>query len=41
MFKTARSVFHRAELDDLGERMAARKESAQRELNIPAGPARA
>ncbi len=36
MFKKARSVFDRAELDDLGERMAARKESAQRELNIPA-----
>ena len=36
MFKTARSVFDRSELDDLGERMAARKASAQRELNIPA-----
>ncbi len=36
MFKQARSVFDRAELDELGERMAARKASAQRELNIPA-----
>lgn len=36
MFKTARSVFDKAELDALGERMAARKEQAQRELNIPA-----
>ncbi len=36
MFKQARSVFDRAELEDLGERMAARKASAQRELNIPA-----
>ncbi|HEX7197721.1 MAG TPA: hemerythrin domain-containing protein [Candidatus Limnocylindria bacterium] len=40
MFKQARSVFDRAELDDLGERMAARKESAQRELNIPATASR-
>ncbi len=36
MFKQARSVFDRSELEDLGDRMAARKESAQRELNIPA-----
>ena len=36
MFKQARSVFDRSELDDLGERMAARKASAQRELNVPA-----
>ena len=41
MFKQARSVFDRDELEDLGERMAARKESAQRELNIPASPSRA
>jgi hemerythrin-like domain-containing protein len=34
MFKAARSVFDRAELDDLGARMAARKEQARRELNI-------
>ena len=41
MFKKARSVFDRDELEDLGNRMAARKESAQRELNIPASPSRA
>ena len=35
MFKTARSVFDRAELDDLGRRMEERKASAKRELNIP------
>jgi len=35
MFAKARQVFDRAELNDLGERMAARKTSAQRELNIP------
>jgi hemerythrin-like domain-containing protein len=34
MFKAARSVFDRAELDDLGQRMAARKEQARRELNV-------
>jgi len=32
MFKQARAVFDEAELADLGERMAARKESAQAEL---------
>jgi hemerythrin HHE cation binding domain-containing protein len=37
MFKQARSVFERAELDELGERMAARKTEAQQELNVPAG----
>jgi hypothetical protein len=37
MFKQARSVFDRADLEELGERMAARKEEAQRELNVPAG----
>ncbi len=36
MFKTARSVFDAQELTDLGERMAARKAQAQKELNIPA-----
>jgi hemerythrin-like domain-containing protein len=36
MFKTARQVFDQPELDDLGRRMAERKASAQRELNIPA-----
>jgi len=35
MFTKARQVFDRDELNDLGERMAARKTSAQRELNIP------
>jgi Hemerythrin HHE cation binding domain len=35
MFKAARSVFDKAELDDLGTRMEARKEQAKRELNIP------
>ena len=35
MFKAARQVFDRAELDDLGRRMAARKESAKKEMNIP------
>ena len=40
MFKQARSVFDRDELEDLGELMAARKDSAQRELNIPATASR-
>lgn len=35
MFKVARSVFDKAELADLGERMQARKVQAKRELNIP------
>jgi hypothetical protein len=35
MFKQARSVFDKAELDDLGARMEQRKASAKRELNIP------
>ena len=35
MFKQARRVFDAQELDDLGERMAARKETAMRELGIP------
>ena len=35
MFKTARSVFDRGELDDLGRRMEERRVSAKRELNIP------
>jgi hemerythrin HHE cation binding domain-containing protein len=39
MFKTARSIFDRAELEELGERMAARKAEAQEELNVPAGRA--
>ncbi|MEO7664233.1 MAG: hemerythrin domain-containing protein [Candidatus Limnocylindrales bacterium] len=36
MFKKARSVFDRQELEDLGKRMADRKASAQQELNVPA-----
>jgi len=35
MFKTARQVFDKAELDDLGARMEARKLGAKEELNIP------
>ena len=35
MFKTARSVFDRSELDELGRRMEERRRSAKRELNIP------
>ena len=35
MFKTARQVFDKAELEDLGARMERRKEEAKRELNIP------
>ncbi|HUP54974.1 MAG TPA: hemerythrin domain-containing protein [Methylomirabilota bacterium] len=35
MFKTARQVFDTQELVDLGDRMAARKTSAQEELGIP------
>ena len=35
MFTKARQAFDREELVDLGERMAARKESAARELGIP------
>ena len=35
MFAKAHQVFDRAELLDLGERMAERKLSAQLELNIP------
>jgi hypothetical protein len=35
MFTQARRVFDKEELENLGERMAARKESAKRELGIP------
>ena len=35
MFTKARSVFDAAELDDLGRRMEARKETAGREMGIP------
>ncbi|HUP86444.1 MAG TPA: hemerythrin domain-containing protein, partial [Acidimicrobiales bacterium] len=35
MFKTARSVFDRSELEDLGERMEARRRTAQVELGVP------
>jgi hypothetical protein len=37
MFKQARAVFDRDELEALGERMAARKAEAQREFSVPAG----
>src|SRR5437868_2852491 len=37
MFKQARRVFDESELNDLGSRMAGRRESAQSDLNIPAG----
>jgi hemerythrin superfamily protein len=36
MFRQARQVFGREELDDLGARMAERKASAQSELGVPA-----
>jgi hemerythrin-like domain-containing protein len=35
MFKQARAVFDRQELEELGQKMAARKEQAGKELNIP------
>ena len=35
MFKQARQVFERDELEQLGERMAARKAEAQREMGMP------
>ncbi len=35
MFKVARSVFDKAELEALGDRMEARKADAKRELDIP------
>jgi hemerythrin-like domain-containing protein len=37
MFKQARDVFDRGELEELGDRMAERKRSAQQELGVPAG----
>jgi hypothetical protein len=37
MFKQARSVFDADELEELGERMAARKAQAQAEFSVPAG----
>ena len=36
MFKKARQVFDREELEDLGARMERRKASAQQELGVPA-----
>jgi hypothetical protein len=36
MFKQARSVFDRGELEDLGERMEARRRTAKEELGVPA-----
>jgi len=35
MFKAARQVFDRDELEDLGRRMEQRKRSAQKELGVP------
>ena len=35
MFKKARQVFDRAELEDLGERMERRKRAAQKEIGAP------
>ena len=35
MFKQARAVFDRQELEELGQKMAVRKEQAGKELNIP------
>ncbi len=35
MFKTARQVFDRDELEDLGRRMEQRKRSARKELGVP------
>ena len=40
MFKKARQVFDRDELEDLGRRMEERRQSAGRELGIPVGAAR-
>ena len=40
MFRRARQVFDAAELDDLGKRMEARKQTAGRELGIPVPVAR-
>ena len=37
MFKQARSVLDADELEELGERMAARKAQAQEEFSVPAG----
>jgi hemerythrin-like domain-containing protein len=37
MFKAARQVFERNELEDLGARMERRKQSAMQELGVPAG----
>src|SRR5436853_1988431 len=37
MFKQARQVFDKQELQELGDRMAERKTSAQQELGVPAG----
>ena len=36
MFNTARSVFDKAELEDLGARMEERKRTAKQELGVPA-----
>ena len=36
MFKQARAVFDRTELEELGQRMEARRQSAKEELGVPA-----
>lgn len=36
MFKVAETVFDRAELSEMGDRMQQRRQSARQELNIPA-----
>jgi hemerythrin superfamily protein len=40
MFSKARQIFDNSELDDLGQRMEARKQSAGRELGIPVSASR-
>jgi hemerythrin-like domain-containing protein len=37
MFKAARQVFEKSELDDLGRRMEQRKQSASKQLGVPVG----
>jgi hypothetical protein len=40
MFRKARQVFDKAELEDLGQRMEQRRSEAARELGIPVGASR-
>jgi hypothetical protein len=37
MFAKARQVFDETELEDLGQRMAQRKQSAMEEFGVPSG----